>query len=336
MIGKIPKPGKNFSGCVKYVMLKDDAIILDAEGVRVDKVSHTINDFNMQRKMNPALGQAVGHIALSWSPNDSNKLDNGIMFKVAREYLEKMNIGDTQILIVRHQSAKNPHLHIIYNRVANNGKTVSDKFQYRKNIAVCKDLTLTYDFFIAKDKQQVNRPQLKGADKAKYEIHDAIKKLSRQVVSMEDLKQQLVKQGINVYYKYKINSNEIQGISFSKGGYQFKGSMIDRSLSYSKLSAAIANNIKGLKLNIVDNAAAGLNHASQNREEEKQVNPDMVQSKPKMPTPSAENFERQPISLQLDLFKSSFDKASKDEDLFELNKKKKRKRWPDQGQDMQR
>jgi hypothetical protein len=49
MIGKIPKPGKSFGGCIEYNILKKDAAILYADGVRIDKIAHTIDDFNMQR-----------------------------------------------------------------------------------------------------------------------------------------------------------------------------------------------------------------------------------------------------------------------------------------------
>jgi len=40
-------------------------------------------------------------------------------------------------------------------------------------------------------------------------------------------------------YKYKSGTLEKQGISFSKGYYKFKGSEIDRSLSYGRLSKQI-------------------------------------------------------------------------------------------------
>jgi len=45
-------------------------------------------------------------------------------------------------------------------------------------------------------------------------------------------------------YKYKSGTAEVQGISFSKGKYQFKGSEIDRSLSYGKISKSIAEHMQ--------------------------------------------------------------------------------------------
>lgn len=243
MIGKIPKPGRSFKGLLEYNLVKKDATILDADGIRIDKIAHTITDFNMQRKMNPNLGQAAGHIALSWSVNDLDKLNDEVMTTVAKEYLQKMKILDTQVLIVRHQDKGHPHLHIIYNRVDNNGKTIPDHFQHIKNIKVTKELTLKHGFYLAENKKQVNRQALKGADKIRYELFDVIKAESKLAASMNDLKDRLKARGIEMQYKYRSGTNEVQGISFVKGNYKFKGSEIDRSLSYGRLSEFIRQNV---------------------------------------------------------------------------------------------
>ena len=243
MIGKIPKPGKSFSGVIEYNVLKKDAAILYADGVRINKIVHTIDDFNAQRKMNPGLGQAVGHIALSWSPEDKERLNDEKMVSIAKEYLQRMKIQDTQVLIVKHKDRQHPHIHIVYNRVNNNGKTIADNFQHLKNIKISKELTLKYGMHMGQGKQKVNRPQLKGIDKLKYELHDTIKATSKKVSNMVQLKHELAKQGIGMQFKYKSGTLEIQGISFSKGKYKFKGSEIDRSLSYGKLSKSIQEQV---------------------------------------------------------------------------------------------
>jgi len=238
MIGKVIT-GKSFGGCIRYVVQKQDAVILDAAGVRMQQVSQIINDFNLQRQYNPNLGKAVGHIALSWSENDADKLNDEVMVNMAKEYLERMKILDTQYLIVKHQDKVHPHIHIVYNRVSNNGKTISDNFQKQRNVQVAKELTVKHGFYLSGGKDKVNRQQLKGEDKIKYELFDAIKFASKKVKNINELKQVLAKQGITTHLKYKSSTTEVQGISFSKGDYKFKGSEIDRSLSYAKLSLAI-------------------------------------------------------------------------------------------------
>jgi hypothetical protein len=108
---------------------------------------------------------------LSWSINDNTKLNDDVMVSIAKEYLQKMKIKDTQFLMVRHQDKEHPHLHIIYNRLDNNGKTISDNFQHLKNVKIAKELTLKHGFYIAGDKKMVNRQQLKGSGASALTFH---------------------------------------------------------------------------------------------------------------------------------------------------------------------
>ena len=132
MIGKVTI-GNNFGGVVRYVMEKQEASLLLAEGVRTDEVRSIIDDFNMQRKLNPDLTKAVGHISLSWGKEDAARLSPDIMKQRSLEYMEKMKITGTQFILVEHRDKNHPHLHIIYNRVNNEGKTISDRFQKERS-----------------------------------------------------------------------------------------------------------------------------------------------------------------------------------------------------------
>ena len=264
MIGKVIT-GRSFSGCIRYVVQKHDAVVLDAAGVRMQQVNQIINDFNLQRKYNPNLGKAVGHIALSWSVNDADKLSDEVMLMLAKEYLQKMKIHDTQYLIIKHRDKDHPHIHIVYNRVGNNGKTISDNFQKQRNVQVAKELTLKHGLYISPGKEKVNRQQLKGEDKIKYELFDAIRAASKKVKNINELKQVLAKQGIVTHLKYKGATTEVQGISFSKGEYKFKGSEIDRSLSYAKLSHDIEAQQVPQEKSLADQLREILNNNEQSR-----------------------------------------------------------------------
>jgi len=46
-----------------------------------------------------------------------------------------MKITDTQYIIVRHQDREHPHVHIVFNRIDNNGKTISDRNDMYRNEA---------------------------------------------------------------------------------------------------------------------------------------------------------------------------------------------------------
>ena len=234
MIGKIKK-GSGFKGCVNYVLGKEQAALLHAEGVLVESKQDIIRSFCMQTEMNPGLKKPVGHIALSYSVVDVPKLTDEKMIQLAQEYMREMKITDTQYIIVRHQDREHPHVHIVFNRIDNNGKTISDSNDMYRNEQVCKKLKEKHGLYFAKGKEQVKQHRLKEPDKTKYEIYTAVKNEIGKLRNWQQLKEQLTEKGIGIQFKYKGQTDEIQGVSFSKGEYTFKGSEIDRSFSYSKL-----------------------------------------------------------------------------------------------------
>ena len=234
MIGKIKK-GSGFKGCVNYVLGKEQAALLHAEGVLVESKQDIIRSFCMQTEMNPGLKKPVGHIALSYSVVDAPKLTDEKMVQLAQEYMREMKITDTQYIIVRHQDREHPHVHIVFNRIDNNGKTISDSNDMYRNEQVCKKLKEKHGLYFAKGKEQVKQHRLKEPDKTKYEIYTAVKNEIGKLRNWQQLKEQLTEKGIGIQFKYKGQTDEIQGVSFSKGEYMFKGSEIDRSFSYSKL-----------------------------------------------------------------------------------------------------
>ena len=234
MIGKIIK-GKSFKGCISYIMNKENARLLDGEGVLLTDTNSIINSFYMQSLMNPNLAKSVGHIPLAWSKDDAGKLTDEFMVKLAKEYMQAMGIGNTQYIIVLHTDREHPHCHIVFNRVDNDGKTISDKNDHFRNEKVTKALKEKYGLTFGVGKEKVNTQRLQEPDKTKYEIHKAIQSALKPAKNWNQFRDILKKSGIEVKFKYKGQTNEIQGISFAKGYYSFKGSEIDRQFSYSKI-----------------------------------------------------------------------------------------------------
>ena len=262
MIAKIMK-GSGFKGVVNYILdPKKGTDLIDSSGVRTDGINHIVQSFIDQTELNPRVGKVVGHISLSFSAQDSPKLSNEWMAKVAREYMEKMGIKDTQYIIGRHFDKEHPHVHIAFNRINNNGKTISDRNDRFRSEKICKELTIKYGLYFADGKEKVKEHRLKEPDKTKYEIYQALKAEIARSRDWKDLLAQLKKKDIDVYFKYKGNTQEIQGIIFEKNGYHFNGSKVDRSFSYSKIDFALQQNdrehgqqMQGT-LNLISNVAS--------------------------------------------------------------------------------
>ena len=96
--------------------------------------------------------------------------------------------------------------------------------------------------YFAGGKENVKEHRLKEPDKTKYEIYQTLKAKIGQCRNWKDLLAHLKKQDIDVLFKYKSNSQEVQGIIVEKNGYCFNGSKVDRNFSYSKMDFALQQN----------------------------------------------------------------------------------------------
>ena len=239
MIGKLKK-GCSFGGCIRYVTGKDEAKILASDGVLLGTNTEMAQSFELQRQLNPKIKKPVGHIALSFKPEDKPRLTDEFMAKIALEYMQMMGITDTQFIIVRHHNTDNPHCHIVYNRINNEGKLISDRNDYRCNEQVTKALKSKYGLTYGTDKSKTNTCKLRNRERAKYEIHNAVKSALRMADSWDEFKSELAKRGVHLEFVYKDKEQaKVQGIRFSKDGYSFKGTQISRDYSFGKLNARL-------------------------------------------------------------------------------------------------
>lgn len=239
MIGKLKK-GSSFVGCVRYVTGKDEAKILASDGVLLGTNAEIVQSFELQRQLNPRIKKPVGHIALSFKLEYKPRLTDEFMAKIAIEYMQMMGITDTQFIIVRHHNTDNPHCHVVYNRINNEGKLISDRNDYRRNEQVTKALKSRYGLTYGTDKSKTNTRKLRNAERAKYEIHNVVKDVLKAAGSWQKFKNELAKQGVHLELVYKDKEQtKVKGIRFCKDGYSFKGTQISRDYSFGKLNARL-------------------------------------------------------------------------------------------------
>lgn len=242
MIAKIMK-GSDFRGVVYYILNDEKGTkIIGADGLFLENNDTIAQGFIGQAQMNPRVTKAVGHIALSFSKEDAPRLNNAVMAQIAREYMEKMGIRNTQYIIGRHFDKEHPHVHIAFNRIDNNGKTISDRNDRFRSERICKELTKKYGLHFANGKEQVKIDRLREPDKTRYELYRLLKTEVGRCGNWNVLVNNLKRQGVDMEFKYKGQTNEIQGVIFSMNGYRFNGSKVDRLFSYSKIDAALRHN----------------------------------------------------------------------------------------------
>lgn len=251
MIAKIVK-GSSFRGVVSYILDKGkDAKILVCDGLFAENKDTIAMSFEAQSKMNPKVTKPVGHISLAFSKEDEHRLTDRAMAGIALEYLKEMGITDTQILIVRHFDKEHPHVHIAFNRIANDGRTISDRNERIRSARISKELTKKYNLYFANGKERVKQHRLKEPDKTKYGLYSILKSEVSRCGNWRQLAANLKKQGVEMQFKYKGKSNEVQGVVFTMHGYSFSGSKIDRRFSFSKIDAALERNRQNERQEII-------------------------------------------------------------------------------------
>ena len=242
MIAKIVK-GSDFKGVVDFILDKGkNAQVVAYDGLFMENKETIAMSFNAQSLMNGNVAKPVGHIALSFSKEDEPRLTNCVMGGIALEYMERMGIKDTQFFIARHFDKEHPHVHIAFNRIDNNGNTISDRHERLRSTRICKELTLIYGLHMANGKENVKRNRLKEPDKTKYELYDILKTEVGICGNWGVLVANLKRQGVEVHFSHRGQTDEIQGVVFTKNGYHFNGSKVDRRFSYSKIDAALQSN----------------------------------------------------------------------------------------------
>lgn len=105
MIGKIVK-GKTFGGCVKYVLGKEKAYLIDTNllsplGTDLKQsIPGAIRELNRSKNWNNRVKVVCDHHILSVPPEE--KLSDEVWKEIIPKYLERMGKSENQYIAVKH------------------------------------------------------------------------------------------------------------------------------------------------------------------------------------------------------------------------------------------
>ena len=225
---------QSFTRATNYVFKDGRSEVIDSRDIIATDPLSAASCFNVQAMLRPEIKSPVGHICISFHPDDTSRLTNELVVEICKSYMAGMGIKDTQYLLVRHYDTNHPHMHLVYNRIDDNGKLISDKMSYIKNERVCKQLKTEYGLTFSPGKQNVKLDRLRSEDRKRYEMFHDVKNALDGASSFIDFQQRLSSVGITATLKTTTSGN-VQGITFNRDGYSIKGSKLDRSLSAAKI-----------------------------------------------------------------------------------------------------
>ena len=196
-------PASSFYHTCRYISQKPGVEVLLTEGVRGHNYNVMAEDFIRQQQLRPTKQMACSHLILSFYPGE--KPSNEMMKEIAKKYLEKLGIVNTQYAVSKHTDKAHLHMHIVANMVNNDGKVISDSWMGLKGKKIAQKLTLEYKLVQAlkKDLTLTHMESLSQSEANKYKIYIAISENLPHCRTMEDLVKRLMLQGIESQYKYK-------------------------------------------------------------------------------------------------------------------------------------
>lgn len=226
---------QSFSRTTNYVFKDGRSEVIDSRGILATDPLTAASSFNIQALLHPGVKRPVGHICISFHPDDTSKLTNDLMVELCEAWMKGMGISDTQYLLVRHYDTKHPHMHLVFNRIDDYGKLISDKMWYVRNERVCKDIKHKYGLTFSPGKQSVNLARLRTSDRRRYQMYQDVINARNQAESFTDFQRRLIGMGISFAFRKSSRDNKVLGITFSRNGYSIKGSKLDRNLGIFKI-----------------------------------------------------------------------------------------------------
>ncbi|OYD42258.1 relaxase/mobilization nuclease domain-containing protein [Sphingobacterium cellulitidis] len=237
MIAKIIKTNASFSSSLDYCLNREKASIIHSDGVRIGSPEFMAKQFDILASSNDRMKNSpLGHIVLSFSKDLNGKITDNMMNLIAKDYLLNMGIKDTAVLVIRHEDRKHPHCHIIYSKIDYvNSKKLKEDYIKLKSLKAVREINQKYGF----NNNQYQTPFTESKNRyyqtkkeVSYYLHQGISG-KYPCKNWNELQQYLNQKGIHVEFKTKGKSDIIQGVSFSKDEFKFKGSEL--GLSYSKI-----------------------------------------------------------------------------------------------------
>lgn len=150
MIAKI-NHGTNLMGALIYNFkkvenLKAEIIFTQKIAERADGV-RTIYDlfdsFEPYLIANRKTEKPSLHISLNPDPKD--RVDDPTFILLAKDYMEKMGYGNQAFVLFKHTDIERAHLHIVSVNIDRHGRKISDSFEKRKSMSVCRELENKYN-----------------------------------------------------------------------------------------------------------------------------------------------------------------------------------------------
>lgn len=158
MIAKIGK-GSNLYGALAYNLRKvekEQGKILFTNKIMETpdgnySVSQLVKSFELHLIANRNTEKHTLHVSLNPDPRDIVSDDK--FQQLAQDYMIQMGYREQPFVVFKHTDIDRTHIHIVSVCVGEEGKKISDRFEKRRSMKVCRDLETKYGLISAVEKK---------------------------------------------------------------------------------------------------------------------------------------------------------------------------------------
>lgn len=170
MIAKIGR-GSSLYGALAYnyqKLEKESAQVLFTQKIIQSpdgnySVEQLSRSFELHLLANRKTEKPVLHISLNPDPKDN--VSDTEFENMAQVYMRQMGYGNQPFVVFKHTDTGRAHIHIVSVCVDEQGRKISDKFEKRRSMEVCRTLEKQYSLISAADKKQESgNPGFKPVD----------------------------------------------------------------------------------------------------------------------------------------------------------------------------
>jgi hypothetical protein len=181
--------------------------------------------FKEVEKLSKRVEKPVIHLTIRAAPGD--KLTNAQWQEIGQAAAQEFGLSDHQYVCILHKDTKQPHIHIVGNRVGFDGKVASDSNSYGRMAKLCRELEKKYNLrqvlsprrFLSPKERQIPRN-----DERKEQLKTDIRNVLRHSTSYQDFEKAMQEKG------YRIEKG--RGIAFEDSKkVRVKGSEVGYPLS---------------------------------------------------------------------------------------------------------
>ncbi|PWN64175.1 conjugal transfer protein MobB [Chryseobacterium viscerum] len=267
MIAKIGR-GENLLGALAYNQLKVDKE--NGQILFTQKIAETVNGqyttAQLARSFEPYLiannktEKPVLHISLNPDPKD--KVSDDQFVSIAQDYMEQMGYGNQPFVVFKHTDIDRTHIHIVSVCVDEEGKKISDTFEKRRSMKLCRELEEKHGLIPATEQSPSQDDRIfKPIDYKKGDIKSQIASVVRHLPnyyrfqSMGEYNALLSLFNITAEeVKGELHGIQKQGLIYSaqnengeKAGNPFKASLFGKSAGYMMLQEHFLKSKESLK-----------------------------------------------------------------------------------------